>query len=72
MNDWLRARNGWTLLLLNWAILLTGGLLGYGLSRTFSDYTASLVHSVTWLLGGTLLGALINTAVALRRRRRHS
>lgn len=56
MNDWLRARNGWTLLLLNWAILLTGGLLGYGLSRTFSDYTASLVHSVPWLLGALCSG----------------
>lgn len=72
MNDWLRARNGWTLFLLNWAVVLTGGLLGYGASWTFSDYTESFVPSVPMLLGGTLFMALINTAVSLRRRRRHS
>ncbi|MDH6125345.1 hypothetical protein [Kitasatospora sp. GP82] len=72
MNDWIAARNGWTLFLVFWAIALTGGLLGEATSRTFfEDHPAtSLASNLPWLVGGSLFMALCGTAGALRRRRR--
>lgn len=71
MNDWTRARNGWTILLVLWGITLTGGLLGEAASGTFLQHPASVTSNLPWLVGGSLWVALGGTAGALLRRRRH-
>ncbi|MFJ1805623.1 MULTISPECIES: hypothetical protein [unclassified Streptomyces] len=72
MNDWMRARNGWTILLMFWGITLTGGLLGEAMSRTvFERHPAeSVTSNLSWLVGGSLFVALSGTVGVLRRRRR--
>jgi uncharacterized integral membrane protein len=70
VNDWLRARNGWALLLLLWGIVLMGGLLGVAASRTLYDSTTSFASHVPWVVGGSLFVALSSTVRTVRRRRR--
>ena len=70
VNDWLRARNGWTLLLLLWGITLMGGLLGVAVSRTLYDPTTSFASHVPWVVGGSLFVAFCGTVRTLRRRPR--
>ncbi|NEA56543.1 hypothetical protein G3I60_20970 [Streptomyces sp. SID13666] len=71
MNDWMRARNGWTILLMSWGLTLTSGLLGAAMSRMFFEHhPASVTSNLPWLVGGSLLVALCGTVGALRRRRR--
>ncbi|MFE9450147.1 hypothetical protein [Streptomyces sp. NPDC006739] len=71
MNDWMRARNGWTILLMFWGVTLTAGLLGEATSRTFfGHHHASVIPNLPVLVGGSLFVALGGTAGTLRRRRR--
>jgi hypothetical protein len=68
----MRARNGWTILLIFWSLTLTCGLLGEAMSRMLSEHhpAASATWNVPWLVGGSLFVALNGTAGVLRRRRR--
>lgn len=72
VNDWMRARNGWTILLMFWGLTLAGGLLGEATSRMFiGDHpAASVTSNLPWLMGGSLFVALSGTVGVLRRRRR--
>jgi hypothetical protein len=71
VNDWMRARNGWTILLMFWGLTLAGGLLGEATSRMFFEHhPASVISNLPWLVGGSLFVALSGTVGALRRRRR--
>ncbi|MBK3640927.1 hypothetical protein [Streptomyces sp. MBT33] len=72
MNDWMRARNGWTILLMFWGATLTGGLLGEAMSRMlFAHHPAAPVTSnLPWVVGGSLFVALSGTVGVLRRRGR--
>lgn len=72
VNDWIRARNGWTILLMFWGLTLTGGLLGEAMSRmVFENHpAASVTSNLPWLVGGSLFVALSGTVGVLRRRRR--
>jgi hypothetical protein len=74
VNDWLQARNGWTLLLSFWAITLVGGLLGTATTRMLLDQhpTESLASHLPWVVGGSLLVALAGTGGTLLRRRRQA
>jgi hypothetical protein len=72
VNDWLRARNGWTLLLFIWGITLAGGLLGTATAPMILQHhpTTSFASHLPWVVGGSLLAALGGTGGALHRRRR--
>ncbi|WP_069465946.1 hypothetical protein [Actinacidiphila rubida] len=74
MNDWLRARSGWTTLLLFWGVALAGALLGEMTSRWLLEHhpATSFTAHLPWSLGGSFFVALCGTAGTLsRRRRRH-
>jgi hypothetical protein len=68
----MRARNGWTILLMFWGLTLTGGLLGEAVSRMLFEQhpAASVTSNLPWLVGGSLFVALSGTFGVLRRRRR--
>ncbi|MBY8882556.1 hypothetical protein [Actinacidiphila acidipaludis] len=69
MNEWLRARNGLTRLLVFWAITFTGGLLGEVADRLFwSRNSESVTANLPVLTGGSLFMA--GCAVVARRHRR--
>lgn len=71
MTDWLRARNGWTLLLINWAVTLASWLLGTVTAVMISRQPlASFAPHLPWVAGGSLFAALGGTGGALYRRRR--
>ena len=71
VNDWLRARNGWTLLLLYWGITLAAGLLGTATAMILQHHpTTSFASRLPWVMGGSLFAALSATGGALYRRRR--
>jgi hypothetical protein len=72
VNDWMRARNGWTILLMFWGATLTGGLLGEAMSRMVFEHhpAASVTSNLPWVVGGSLFVALSSTVGVLRRRRR--
>ncbi|MER7837994.1 transmembrane domain-containing protein [Streptomyces sp. NPDC096040] len=72
MNDWMRARNGWTILLMFWGVTLTAGLLGEAMSRMVFEHhpTPSVTSNLPWVVGGSLFMALGGTVGVLRRRRR--
>jgi hypothetical protein len=71
VNDWLRARNGWTLLLFIWGITLVGALLGTATAMILQHHpTTSFASHLPWVVGGSLFAALCGTGGALHRRRR--
>lgn len=69
VNDWLRGRNFWTILLVLWALALACGLLGQTTSQMLFEHdpAPTLTSNLPWLLGGSLFVALGST-VGLRRR----
>ncbi|MEU3514568.1 hypothetical protein ABZ770_04650 [Streptomyces sp. NPDC006654] len=71
MNDWLRARNGWMVLLMFWGVTLPAGLFGDAMSRIFFEHhpAASVTSNLPWVVGGSLFVALGGTVGVLRRRR---
>jgi hypothetical protein len=72
VNDWLRALNGWTLLLFIWGIMLAGGLLGTAATPMILRHhpAASFASQLPWAVGGSLFMALCGTGGAILRRRR--
>jgi hypothetical protein len=67
----MRARNGWTILLMFWGATLTGGLLGAMSRMVFEHHpAASVTSNLSWVVGGSLFVALGGTVGVLRRRRR--
>lgn len=70
VNDWLRARNGWILLLIYWAVALAAALLGTATAMIlWHGPAASFASNLPWVIGGTLFMALVCTGGTLRRRR---
>ncbi|MEU2335577.1 hypothetical protein ABZ608_18620 [Streptomyces sp. NPDC013172] len=71
MNDWLRARNGWMVLLMFWGVTLPAGQFGDAMSRIFFEHhpAASVTSNLPWVVGGSLFVALGGTVGVLRRRR---
>ncbi|WP_370087887.1 hypothetical protein [Streptacidiphilus sp. MAP12-16] len=69
MNDWMRARSGWTIFLIAWGAALSGGSLGEATEWMFQTPHPSLTAHLPWLLGGSMFMALVGTASTLRRRR---
>ncbi|MET8082156.1 hypothetical protein [Streptomyces sp. NPDC005303] len=71
MNDWMRARNGWTILLIFWGATLTGGLLGEAMSLLVFEHhpAASATSNLPWVVGGSLFVALSGTVGVLRRQK---
>jgi hypothetical protein len=72
VNHWLRARNGWTLLLIIWRITLAGALLGTVTAMMVfpASPPTSFASHLRWVVGGSLFAALCGTGGALYRRRR--
>lgn len=69
VNDWLRARNGWTLLPLFWGVTLPAVLLGTALEPLFAPSPTSFAAQLPWAVGGSLFVAACITIGLLARRR---
>lgn|GEM_PF-7062430 len=67
MNDWLRARNGWTLLLLLWGVTLPAVLLGTSVEPLFAPSPTSFAAQLPWAVGGSVFVAACGTIGALVR-----
>jgi hypothetical protein len=71
VNGWLRARNGWTLLLIICGITLAGALLGTVTAMMiFHQPPTSFASRLPWVVGGSLFAAVGGTGGALYSRRR--
>ncbi|MEU9346846.1 hypothetical protein AB0D74_37130 [Streptomyces sp. NPDC048278] len=71
MNAWLSTRSTWLLVLLLWAITLTGALLGTAFARAFLEHPplAPFASHLPMVAGGTFFAAVCG-AGGLRRRQR--
>jgi len=66
VNDWLRARSSWTLLLVFWGVTLPAGLLGTAVAPLFVSSSTSFAAQLPWAVGGSLSAAVVGTLVRRR------
>jgi hypothetical protein len=71
MTSWLSARRTWLLVLLLWAVTLSGALIGIVLARAFLEHPPlrPFASDLPTTVGGSLFVAIAG-AVGLRRRQR--
>ncbi|HEU0240061.1 MAG TPA: hypothetical protein VFR11_12415 [Micromonosporaceae bacterium] len=72
MIRWLRARNGWSLVLLLWGVTLVDALAGIAAEPLFAQSSTSFTAKLPWAVGGSLFVAIAGSLGGLVRRRRQS